>query len=110
MESWKMQANVDIHYADPETRGEWALSIASLPGATADEIVRDAPFVKQSVYRIGNAADLIDAGFRLVEDDPPHALILLDGRPDEETFERLRALFPKQVENPYSKERKHGSQ
>lgn len=100
-----LQRNAQEHFASPLTPDEWALSVSSLPGATHDEIVAEATEIVQRKYRVAIAADLFAVGFVVVEDDPPHALLLLDAEPTDETCELLRTLFIEEFTNPYHEER-----
>jgi hypothetical protein len=106
MDDASMQRNVEEHHESPETRGEWALSVAALPGATLDEIIEAAREILHGKYRWTVVARLVDAGYPVVEDDPPHALVMLSGPMTIELGERLRALFGGENDNPYHKERK----
>ncbi len=106
MESSKLQRNAEEHFHAPSTRGEWALSVASLPGATADEIVAAAPQIRQRCYRTATAGQLTTAGYDVVADDPPHALVLLPSEPTEDVCLQLRELFADEFPNPLFYERK----
>ena len=91
---------IDDHLDD--SPGEYALSVAAWPGYDVDEIALhpDADFLIQGKVRVATAKTLRERGYNAVEDDLPHALILLPGPPTEETWEELRALFSDVRPNP----------
>ena len=105
MSDEKLQSNAEAHYHDPATKGEWALSVASLPGAESHKIIAASDFIRQRVFRSSQGNDL-EGEFEVVTDDPPHALILLDEWPNPETCARLRALFSENQLNPLFDERR----
>ena len=94
-----------VNFEGKQTKGEWALSVASLADTSAAGIVGAAKQITQPKYHVASSRTLIEAGFALAEDKPPHALLFLDGEPDEGTWDQLRALFPAVRENPHYKER-----
>jgi hypothetical protein len=106
MESWKLQMNVEEHFNDPRTRGEWALSVASLPGRDHTGIVAEAWQIRQRQYRVTTVSRLTDAGYAIVADGPPHALVLLPDAPTEEMWSELRALFDQECDNQHFEERR----
>lgn len=106
MESSKLEASAQTHFNDPETRGEWALSVATLPSASHEEIVVAADWIKQRVYRFGTVGTLVQAGFPVLADDPPHAVLMLLTEPTEEMWAALRLLLPNQFNNPLFEERR----
>ena len=106
MASDTVMRNIQEHHADPETRGEWAMSVSSLPAMTADLIVAADENIRQAVYRFTTAQAIRDAGYEVVSDEPPHALVLLSQEPTDETIEQLQTLFSEQADNPYRNERK----
>ena len=97
--------NAEEHHRNPQTRGEWALSVASLPDCTIDEILEQAVRIKNRQCRTTRAGTLREAGYEVVSDRPPHALVMLDGPLTEGTCRELRALFSVQIDNPYHNER-----
>lgn len=104
-----LRKNVDEHFGSPETADEWAMSVASVHGVPHAEVVAQAPTITQRTYCWTTAGRLIDAGYPVVEDEPPHALVLLPGPVTAEMAEELRTLFDGHAENPYYMERKrHG--
>ncbi len=101
--------NMRTHYLDPETAGESALSVASLPGMSAAEIVEHHTDIIQKHYRWGYVSDLETQGFLTFEDEAPHALVFTDSLVTDVADPRLDALFtalPNVAVNPYSEERK----
>jgi hypothetical protein len=106
MDDEKLQRNAEEHHGHPRTKGEWALSVATIAGANEAEVVASAGSIRQRVYRVSTAGVLADAGFAVVSDRSPHGLILLDGWPDGGTCERLRVLFSGDHVNPHYEERR----
>ena len=103
--------NAQTAYESPRFRGQWILSAVSLPDQPAEEIVRLSPQITQAQYHVTTAGQLIDAGFPAVEQNPPHAQILLNESlagepPTHETWETLRFIFGEGVDNPFYPERK----
>ncbi len=81
--------------------GELALSVASVPGLTADEIAEVAWFVNQGKMRATTAGNLKAAGYGAEVDGEPHALVILPREPDEQMWEELRQVFGDLRPNPY---------
>ncbi len=106
MESSTLIASSHTHFHTPATSGEWALSVSSLPDISHEEIVAAAQQIRHRVYRVAIAGDLSEGGYAVLADNPPHALLMLKGEPDEETFVELRELFSEEYENPYYEERR----
>jgi hypothetical protein len=106
MESTTLELSTAEHYQNPSTRGEWALSVFSLPAMSHQGIVAASEDIRHRVYRVATAGNLIDAGYPVVADDPPHALVKLINEPTEEMWTELRMLFAEEHENPFYKERK----
>ena len=104
MELEHLSRNAEEHHANPHTPDEWALSVAFGPDPA--QIVADCPFITQHHYRWTSARRLVEAGFVLVEDEPPHALLLLPGPVTAEMATELRSLFDQEEENPFYRERK----
>ena len=106
MGSESLQANAEEHFHNPATHGEWAISVASLPEASAEEVVAAAHQILHRKFRVADADALADAGFVPVQDNPPHALLLLPSPPDEDMWVQLRTLFNDVRTNPYYQERR----
>jgi hypothetical protein len=103
MESWSLLEAIEEHGFD--FRGELALSVATMPGLTANEIALDdrSKFLTQGKMRVTTVGALRSAGYEVVEDDEPHALVLLPQKPDEAMLEELRAIFAETRDNPRRK-------
>ncbi|MGH7641748.1 MAG: hypothetical protein ACRENX_01815 [Candidatus Dormibacteria bacterium] len=101
-----LERSVAAHHADPDCREEWALSVSSSPDATAAKIVEASIWLNHRTYRWTRASKLFDAGYRVIEDEPPHALVLLPGPMTPKIGGELRAVFDTEEENPYHGERK----
>ncbi len=109
MASEKLRVNVETHYHDPATRGEWAMSVAAIAGLDHIEIVRRVWAIKQRVYRMALAGDLMNAGYPVIADGPKHALVMLPPEPDEPVWSDLRRVFADTHPNPFAAERRqHG--
>jgi hypothetical protein len=102
--------NMRAHFDDPETGGECAISVASLPGKSAAELVDENENIVHKHYRWGKASDLAGLLGRLPEeDDPPHALVVLGSLIEAEDDPRLDDVFaalPNVVVNPHYQARK----
>lgn len=80
----------------------WALSVGASATLSPDEIALEWPYRGQS-YCPSDVGTLEDAGFATLVPDPPgtvHWLLMLDGKPDEEVWERLRPCFGEPQPNP----------
>ncbi len=51
--------------------GVWAISVASVPGLSAEEIARRSPFIRGSQIRATNAGALRKGGYEVEPDGPP---------------------------------------
>lgn len=73
----------------------WAISGASLPGGTADEIVEATNALRRfPKLAVGRAGDLRECDFRVWSDSAgTHVQIELPGVPDDTMCERLRELM-----------------
>lgn len=92
----------DHNYEHP---GEWAISVASVAGWSADDIARTAPFRNRDM-RVSTVGDVRLLGHDVVvSDEPPHADLVLACEPTEQIWEALRETFDPPVPNPrYSDE------
>jgi len=96
----------ELAFNSPHLRGTWAISVASVPEVSAEEIVRQCPNITQKRYRVAQAGDLIDAGFLPFADNPPHAVLAFQEPPTLETWSTLRSIFSGVFVNPCYSERK----
>jgi hypothetical protein len=78
-----------------------------LARASHEEIVAAAEWIRQRVYRVAVAESLLAAGYPVLADDPPHALVMLGKEPTEEMWTELRLLFSEQFDNAMYQERRH---
>lgn len=76
-----------------EHPGEWAISVASLPGATADDIAGQSPYPGRWM-RVSTVGEVRALGHDVVRSGkPPHADLILASEPTEEVWEDLRGVF-----------------
>jgi hypothetical protein len=103
MESRTLWVNARDH--NYEFPGQWAISVASAPGWSAEEIALAAPFRNRDM-RVSTVGEVRLLGHDVVvSDEPPHADLVLACEPTEETWEALREVFELPVANPrYSDE------
>jgi hypothetical protein len=106
MTSQTLIDSATVHFHDPDTPEEWALSVASLPDVPHDEIVAQSPQIRNRIYKVAVAGAILDAGYPLYAEEPSHALLMLDDQPTEEICEELRGLFSEQFDNPFFEERR----
>jgi hypothetical protein len=98
MDSAYLQIAAEDHF---DERGEWAISVASIPGKNAEEIAAASPIVRRyRRMRVGRAGAFKAAGFIVEADEEPHALVVLPGEPDDRTWNELRSLMEER-DNPY---------
>jgi hypothetical protein len=86
---------------------EYAVSVRSAPGMTADELAYVKPPLPQQNLRETTVGALRQAGFDVVRDEPPpkHALIMLEPVPTDDDYLRITAIFGTPRANPaYQKE------
>lgn len=106
----------------PNPPGEWGLSVATMPGATEDEILKAAKQLRQSHYRVASAGDLWEingdplkmtdeqrsaAHFLYADwDHNAHGLLLTMKEPTLELAAQIADLFGPAKVNPFYDERK----
>ncbi|MGC1405602.1 MAG: hypothetical protein WA938_02560 [Candidatus Dormiibacterota bacterium] len=71
-----------------------------------DEIIEVAREINHGKYRWTVVGRLVEAGYPVVEDQPPHSLVMLNGPMDAATAESLRGLFDAENVNPFARERR----
>jgi len=87
--------------------GVWAISVASVPGLSAEEIARRSPFIRGSQIRATNAGALRKGGYEVEPDGPPHALVYLPRPPqgeDDPMWDDLRSIISDIKPNPNREE------
>ena len=110
------------HYQLPTTPNEWGLSVASMPEASEDEILKAARQLRQSHYRVASVNDIHSLSgdilnlprdeldsvdyLSVVWDHNAHALILSSREPTLELATSIAATFGPATVNPYYDERK----
>jgi len=103
-------ANAEAHAADPETYGEWALSLQVIEDdlAAVEDIVASNPDVVHGKYRYTTVGQLADERLPVLRDDPRHALAILPGSPAEypEAIEAFMRVLSDPQPNPYAQSRK----
>ncbi len=86
-----------------ETAGVWGLCVGAADGSTAYQIARTMPY-RGKRMRVTSLGPLRAAGFDVVMvDEPPHAVLLLNGAPEDaawEGWDRLRRLFTEPMDIP----------
>jgi len=83
-----------------ECPGEWAISVASVSGWSAEDIARAAPFRNRDM-RVATVGAVRSLGHDVVvSDEPPHADLVLSCEPTEEVWEALRQVFDLPIPNP----------
>lgn len=102
------QVLYDNAYAEEQESGRWALSVFSWPGWTAAEIADSWRYQGQPMQET-TAGELRSAGFDVIPEPrwegDTHALLMLEGEPTEETWERLRPCFGPVMPNPHYRNR-----
>jgi hypothetical protein len=86
-----------------ENPGVWAISVASVPGLSAEDIAKRSPFIKGKRMRVTIADALRTEGYEVEPDGPPHALIHLPRAPqgeDDPMWEHLRSILSDIRPNP----------
>jgi hypothetical protein len=95
--------------AHHDRHGVYGLSVAALPGAPIDEVLRAASF-PHSVCRVSTVASIEAAGFSVVRDPEPgfesHALVVFPDVPSLAQAERLVSRFGRMIDNPYRRQRR----
>jgi hypothetical protein len=100
MQSIGLTVAVETHYR--ETNGhEYAFSVASYPGLTADELAHRARVANRQMCETTVGA-LRSHGYEVVLTDEPtaHADLLLPSGPSEDLWIGLRAIFSPPRPNP----------
>ena len=87
---------------DHKVTGRWTLSVACVPGLTAEEIAERSEVIQgYNKMRVGRAGDLKTNGFPVELDGKrTHAVIVLPDQPRSETWTQLRELMPEKP-NPF---------
>jgi len=83
--------------------GDFAISVRSRPGATADDLARvDPPMITYARLRETTVGALRAAGYNVIPDEPPpaHALIMLPRLPTDEDYEAVSTAFGEPRANP----------
>src|SRR3954453_14452603 len=82
-------------FAHYDVHGDFAISVRSKPGMTADEMAHVEPALPQPRLRETTVGDLRAAGYDVVRDEPPptHALIMLDPFPADDVYVRIASIF-----------------
>ena len=90
--------------------GPWALSVFCWPGLTVAQLADEWGYFGKHMQE-STVGVLAAAGFEVIPNPRPeivakygkdtHALLMLGGKPTEETFERLRACFGTEMPNPH---------
>jgi hypothetical protein len=83
--------------------GVWAISVASVPGLSAEEIAKRSPFIKAKQMRTTTADALRKEGYEVEPDGSPHALIHLPRAPqgeDDPMWDHLRSILSDIRPNP----------
>jgi hypothetical protein len=83
--------------------GVWAISVASVPGLSAEEIARRSPFIRGRQMRTGTAEALRKEGYEVEPDSSPHALVHLPRAPqgeDDPMWDHLRSILSDIRQNP----------
>ena len=98
MESSTLMTNaLDHNYEFP---GDWAISVASHPEWTVEEIAVAAPFRNRDM-RVSTVGDVRSLGHDVtMSGKPPHADLRLNRQPDEDAWEELRQVFGPTEPNP----------
>ena len=87
------------HY---DAEGEYAISVRSAPGMSADELAKADPPLRHAQIRETTAGAVRQAGFEIVRDEPPpmHALIKLGSVGADDDYLRITAIFNAPRPNP----------
>jgi hypothetical protein len=100
MKSVDLERAAFTHHKETQGR-EYAFSVASFPGLTADELVQRAAFL-HSVIRETTVGALRSNGYDVILTDEPsaHDDLVLPSDPSEEHWVRLRGIFGEPRPNP----------
>jgi len=91
---------VNAHDHNTEFPGEWAISVSSAAGWSAEQIAQEAPFRNRDM-RVSTVGAVRSLGHDVVvSDEPPHADLRLACAPTEEVWEALRGVFGAAQANP----------
>jgi len=100
MQSIGLTVAVETHYEETHGR-EYALSVASYPGLTADDLARRAHLANRQMCETTVGA-LRSHGYEVVltEEATAHADLVLPSDPSEDLWIDLRAVFGPPRANP----------
>lgn len=100
MQSIGLTVAVETHYQETGGR-EYAFSVASFPGLSADELAHRARVANRQMRETTVGALRAD-GYEVVLTDEPtaHADLVLPSAPSENHWTRLRAIFGPPRSNP----------
>lgn len=109
------------HFLHPRTPPEWGLSVAAMPRATEENVLKAARHLRQSHYRVASvqavhalnpdplAVPAEQAGsmqwLSLLWDHNAHGLLLANQEPTMELVTLIAGLFGPAKVNPYYEER-----
>jgi hypothetical protein len=99
MEPRVMQVGAETHYEDC---GEFAISVASLPDASIEDITRMALLANNQI-RVSTVGRIRACGYEVVPSEPPpaHADLKLPNPPTDDDWETLRSIFDDPIPNPH---------
>lgn len=118
----RLLASMRAHFRHPQGRGEWGLSVATMPGADEHAIAKAARQLRQSHYRVASIRDLHALAGELVGmsdeqwdatnwltvmwDHNAHGLIVARWEPTMELAAKIAAVFGAPCVNPYYEQRR----
>jgi hypothetical protein len=104
MDPRDMRTNAEDHHLEMEQEGrdEWAISVFSVPGMSADEIALGSPILNKKI-RVTTVGAIRELGYDVTpspQEHPLHADLRFMGEPTDDDFEALRRIFEPERPHP----------